>query len=177
MGGVSPTSYSRDPVSELLDGGARQLLERAFAARGAWVSTRLADPSPKHRSWALSMSIDLDEPDNAPTRSGRRKDMKSRWGRAFARALHYQLKWYGSPGRMRKTRRMVAYDRPLEIEFGRRVPARGVIPAGRMVQIRLQRRGRSARAVVRALPDTDRIYADNGTPAGRHSVAELRDWA
>ena len=170
-------AYQRDPVSELLDGGARQLLERAFAARGSWVSTRLADPSPAHRAWAAGMNINLDGPDNAPTRSGRRKDMRSRWGRAYARALHYQLKWYGSPGRMRATRRMVPYDRPLEIEFGKRMPARGVIPAGRMVQVRLPRRGRAARAAVASLPDVARIYDDRGDPAGRHSEAELRDWA
>lgn len=170
--------YQRDPVSELLDGGARSLLERAFAARGSWVTTRLADPSPVHRAWAASIGIDLDGPDNAPTRSGRRKDMRSRWGRAFARSLHYQLKWYGSPGRLRKTPRLVPYSRPLEIEFGRRVPPVGIIPAGRMVQIRLLRGGQAARAAVARRPVADRIYDGQGYPeGGRHAEADGRDWA
>lgn len=170
--------YQRDPVSELLDGGARTLLERAFDVPvGAWVRTRLADPSAAHRAWASGFGIDVDGPDNAPTRSGRRQDMRSRWGRAFARSLHYQLKWYGSDRRMRRTQRMVAYDRPMEIRFGRRMPARGIIPAGREVEIRLLRRGRAARSAVQAQPPGARIYDDDGNPGGRHSVAELRDWA
>lgn len=182
---------TRDPVSELLDGGARILLERAFAARGGWVQTRLADPSPEHRSWAASIGIDLDGPDNAPTRSGRRKDMRSRWGRAFTRALYYQLKWYGSPGRLRKSPRIVPYDRPMEVEIGRRVPALGVIPAGRIVRIRLLRGGQVSRKAVRGMPRGDRIFAPQPgqperdrkkgktfyEPGARWADAEKRDWA
>ena len=171
--------YSRDPVSELLDGGARILLERAFAARGGWVQTRLADPSPEHVAWAASIGIDLTGPDNAATLSGRHQDLKSRWVRSFSRALHYQLKWYGSPGRLRKTRRMVAYGRPMELEVGRRVPALGVIPAGRIVRIRLRPASRRAVvAAVQALPVRDRIIDDHGNPeGGRSSDATRRDWA
>jgi hypothetical protein len=171
-------AYTRDPVSELLDDGARTLLERAFAARGGWVQTRLADPSPQHVAWAASIGIDLWGPDNAPTVSGRHKDLKTRWVRSFSRALHYQLKWYGSPGRMRRSRRMVKYDRALELEVGRRVPALGVIPAGRIVRIRLLSGGRAAYAAVQATPMRNRIIDEHGNPDGPvSSVAEGRDWA
>lgn len=171
-------AYSRDPVSELLDGGARVLLQRAFAARGGWVATRLADPSPAHVAWAASIGIDLWGPDNASTVSGRHQDLKTRWVRSFSRALHYQLKWYGSPGRLRKSRRMMPYARPLELEVGRRAPALGVIPAGRMVRVRLLRGGRDAAAVVARKRVADRIYDDAGRPEGGvSSLAEGRDWA
>lgn len=171
-------AYTRDPVSELLDGGARSLLERAFAARGGWVATRLADPSPQHIAWAASIGIDLLGPDNASTVSGRHQDLRSRWARSFSRALHYQLKWYGSPGRMRASRRMVPYPRPMELEIGRHVPALGVIPAGRLVRVRLLRGGRAAYAAVQATPARDRIIDEHGLPDGPvSSVAEGRDWA
>lgn len=176
MGGLTPTSYSRDPVSELLDDGALSLLERVYAARGQWVRTRLADPGPAPRSYAASLGIDLAGPDNAPTRSGRRQDAHTRWGRAFVRALNYNHKWFGAPGRLRAARRMVPYNRPLQVEWGRRVPAIGVIPAGRAVRVRVQSAGRGADRAVRSKPLPDRIYADNGEPAGRHAEADERDW-
>lgn len=177
MGTVTSTSYSRDPVSELLDDGARQLLERVYAApRGQWVSTRLADPGLRLRAWADSIGIDLMGPDNAPTISGRRQDAHTRYGRAFARAVFYNHKWYGGPAGLRRRRRMVPYDRPLEIDWGRRMRELGIIPAGRAVRVRVRPGGKTARAAVTRRPDADRIYADNGEHAGRSSVAEERDW-
>ncbi len=173
----SETSYKRDPVSELLDDGARQLLERVYAApRGQWVPTRLADPGAGLRAWAASAGIDLMGPDNAPTVSGRRQDAHTRYGRAFARALFYNHKWYGGPAGLRRRRRMVPYDRPLELEWGRRMRALGIIPAGRAVRIRIRPGGKTARAAVARLSYADRIYAGNGERAGRASVAEERDW-
>lgn len=173
----------RDPVSELLDAGARSLLQRAYdAPRGEWVSTRLADPSDRHRAWARSLyGIDLDGPDNAPTKSGKRQDAHTRWGRAFVRALYFNHKWYGyaTPRReLRGTRRMSPNGAPLQIEWGRRMPVRGIIPAGRAVRIRLAKQGgQTALRAVHAKRDIDRTWTDDGGQGGRFSQLAERDWA
>lgn len=164
-------------MSQLLDEGARRLLTRAYEARGGWVSTRLADPGDELTAWAAGLGIALMGPDNAPTRSGKRNNAYTRYGRSFVRALYYQHKWYGGPGQLRKRKRTVAYDRPLEVDWGKRLRAVGVIPAGRAIRIRVPYRGRGAGAAVAQLGNADRIYADNGTPAGRHAVAAGRDWS
>jgi len=170
-------------VSILLDNGARELLARAYAARrGEWVMTRLADPPPGARAYAAELGIDLDGPDNAPTQSGRRDDARSRWGRAFTRALWHQHLWYGpAPGRaargqLRGVRRMVRNPAPLQVEWGRRLPARGVIPAGRAVRVRVPAGGRTSMRVVESKRDIDRIYESDGAPGGRHALLEGRDW-
>ncbi|HVH79719.1 MAG TPA: hypothetical protein VM782_10040, partial [Stellaceae bacterium] len=99
--------FSRDPVSQLFDAGARQLLERAYAARGGWVGTRLADPTPRHRAVLALLGINPDAPDDAAA-AGRGLDAKSRWGRGFVRALYYQHKlWAASGGGWRRSRRTV----------------------------------------------------------------------
>lgn len=172
--------YERDPVSVLLDRGARELLARAYAApRGTWVMTRLADPTERHRTWATGRGWDLDGPDNAPTLSGRHVNAHTRWGRAFMRALWYQHQQYG-PGiareAVRGSRRMTPYGGALQLEWGRRVPELGVIPAGRAVRIRTAYGGQTARRVVRGKRDAERIFTDTGEPAGRFALAEGRDW-
>lgn len=178
--------YQRDPVSVLLDRGARDILARVYAApRGQWVMTRLADPTPRHVTWARARGWNLLGPDNAATLSGRHVDAHTRWGRAFMRALYYQHRQFGpEPGRgargIRETRRTVPTGSALQVQWGRRLPgsARGqVLPAGRAVRVRLAYGGKTARRVVQAKRDGDRIYADDGRMAGRFSVAEERDWA
>lgn len=171
----------RDPVSELLDRGARRLLVRAYSARsGTWVMTRLADPSPEHVAWARGLGLDpLMGPDRPPTLSGTHVQAHTRWGRAFMRSLWYQHRWYGDKALrgFRDERRMVPYGVPIQVEWGRRVPAVGVIPAGRAMRIRVAIGGQTALRVVRAKPDQARIFDDEGAPAGRWSDPALRDWA
>jgi hypothetical protein len=177
--------YERDPVSELLDRGAREMLARVYAARrGQWVATRLADPTDRHRSWAAARGWDLDGPDNAVTLSGKHINAHTRWGRAFMRALWYQHRHYGpEPGRgargLRTQRRTAPTSTALQVEWGRRLPGstRGqVLPAGRAVRIRVAYGGRTARRVVEGKRADDRIYLDDGSLGGRFSVAEQRDW-
>jgi hypothetical protein len=176
------TMYERDPVSVLLDRGARELLARVYSApRGQWVMTRLADPTERHHAWGRAHGWDLDGPDNAQTLSGKHINAHTRWGRAFMRALWYQHRQYGpEPGRgargIRASRRTVPTGIPLQIEWGRRMPELGVIPAGRAVRVRVAYGGRTARRVVEAKATADRIYTDDGGQGGRFSVAERRDW-
>jgi len=161
----------------LLDPGARRFLQRVYDARGEWVTTRLADPDAEVRAYALSRGIDPAGPDNASTQSGRHIDMRTRWGRAFARAVYYQHRWYGARNvRAIGDRRSVAYSRPLELEVGRHVPARGIIPAGRLVRARLRTGGQQAGKAVGNLADRQRIFDSDGEHAGASSDPAGRDW-
>ena len=167
----------RDPLSVLLDPGARRFLQRVYDARGEWVTTRLADPDDQVRAYALSRGIDPAGRDNASTVSGHHKDMRSRWGRAFARSVYYQHHWYGARNvRAIGNRRSQPYSRPLQLEIGRHVPIRGIIPSGRLVRARLRTGGQQADRAVAGLSDRDRIFNDNGEHAGASSDPAGRDW-
>lgn len=170
----------RDPVSVLFDEGARALLARAYAARGQWAGTRLADPGPRHLAWLAARGISPLAPDNASAASGGGLDARSRWMRGFIRALYYQHRWYSSTGpglAWRAERRSSPRNAgALEVRVGNRVPVRGVIPAGRAVRVRVRPGGQAARRAVQQLGDADRIYDDAGRPAGRWSDPSLRDW-
>ena len=161
------------------------MLGRVYQARrGEWVMTRLADPTDRHRRWAAAHGWDLDGPDNAFTLSGKHIDARTRWGRAFMRALWYQHRQFGpEPGRgarsVRSTRRMTPNGTALQIEWGRRLPGSTtgrILPAGRAVRIRVAVSGKTARRVVQAKRVQDRIYTDDGGMGGRFSIAEGRDW-
>ena len=170
-------AMERDPLSVLLDAGARRFLQRVYDAGGEWVTTRLADPDDAARAYALSRGIDPAGRDNASTLSGRHKDMRSRWGRAFARSVYYQHRWYGARNvRAIGNRRSAPYSRPLELEIGRHVPIRGIIPAGRLVRARLHSGGQRADQAVSGLGDRERIFSDNGEHAGASSDPAGRDW-
>jgi hypothetical protein len=159
----------RDPVSVWWDRGARDLLSRAYAApRGAWVGTRAADPGPGARAWMASAGIDWTGPDN-PSVPGRRGGLnaRDRWTRGFVRALYYNHRLH-----LAATGRSDA----LEVDIGRRVIPRGIIPAGRAVRIRVRQGGRSSYQAAKRMSDRDRIFDDQGGHAARSSELELRDW-
>jgi hypothetical protein len=169
----------RDPLSVSLDRAARQLLERAYdVPRGTWVSTRLADPGPVAAAAAAAAGIDWRGPDNASAAGRGGLDARDRWTRALVRALYYQYRWYATGrGGWRDGKRAVPlHTGALEFEAGRRLPAQGVIPAGRAIRLRLNAGGRASLRKVQALPRRDRIYDDAGNPAGRYSQIALRDW-
>lgn len=169
---------NRDPVSELFDRGARELLERVYAERaGTWVMTRLADPTLEQRAWGLAMGIDVMGPDRPTTESGRNQTAHTRWGRAFTRALwHQHLWWANGRGGWRVHRRMVRNPRPLEIEWGSRVRTLGVIPAGRAVRVCQPTGGATARRAVQAKPPGQRIFTDDGRTGARWADPAKRDW-
>lgn len=173
--------WDRDPLSVLLDPGARQFLGRVYAAKGGWVTTRLADPDARTAAYAEQAGTPAAGRDNASTVSGRHMNARSRWGRAFVRSMYYNHRWYGAAQRrggpaLRGTRRLQPYGRPLEIEIGRHVPARGVIPPGRLVRARLRPGGKTARAAVQRMDLSARIYDDDGRPVARWSDPTRRDW-
>lgn len=136
--------YTRDPVSVLFDGPARRLLDRAYASRGQWVQTRLADPGLRARTWAVEHGFDLDGPDN-PSVSRARLNARTRWARGFVRALQYQHKWFSQPGGGWRVTRATTPRGNLLIEVGRHVaaspqfdprdPGAGGFPAGRVVRV------------------------------------------
>jgi hypothetical protein len=167
--------WARDPLSELLDEGARDFLTRVYAARGQWVTTRLADPNPAVDRFARDLlGIDPEGPDDARVRTGKPNPMRSRWARAFARAVYHQHKWYGGVRGLRSVRRMEPYRRALEIEAGRRMPARGIVPAGRIMRARLRPGGKKAISAVVRKPDSQRIYDDHYQQGAKASLWDLR---
>lgn len=151
--------YQRDPVSVLWDRGAASLLKRALDARGAWVSTRITDPTERQAAIFLAAGIDVLGRDNASTKSGRHANYRTRWCRGFARAFYRQK---GS--------------RSVELEVGAHKAATGVIPAGRAVRARVRPGGAAARRAVQRKAEADRIYDDDGMAAGRWADPDGRDW-
>lgn len=152
---ISGTTYRVDPVSVRWEPAAAHALERARAARGEWWGTRLADPTPEQVARWAREGIDVLGPDTARYRAAR-----SRWARAFVRAVY----------------RMNGGSRSIQVEIGRKYPQRGVIPAGRYMRIRVRRGGSAAMRAVGRLPDRDRIWLDDGTPGKRFADPADRDW-
>ena len=158
----------RDPVSELFDASAREFLDRMYARPGQWVGTRVVLPGPRQTAWAAGRGINLLGTDQ--------------WGRprfvaAFIRACYYQAKWHRTGTRWHDDRRLTANDtRGISYEIGRLMPVRGIIPAGRAVRIRSHPGGDAAQRAVRKMPDTRRIFDDQGAPAARWADPTLRDW-
>lgn len=159
--------FQRDPVSLMWDTAAGQILARTYAQRGGWYATRITDPRPEHLAYfGRTYGIDLTGPDNAATVSGRHINYRTRWNRAFVRAVSYRNDArHGGPGG------------PIEIQVGRPKPAGPGVPAGWSVRLRVRRggEGRARRAVERKKP-ADRIWLDDGQQGGRFSDVNGRDW-
>lgn len=173
---VSSSTYTRDPVSVLLDRGARKLLERAYATPGRWVSTRLADPTPAHVSHFAAQGIDVTGPDPA----ARKINAHTRWARGFMRSIYYQHLWHSNVGGRgwRADRRMTERKAgALQVDIGRHMPELGVIPAGRVVRVILHPGGQAALRAAQRAPAADRIFsADGSAPGGAAADAGRRDW-
>jgi hypothetical protein len=181
---------ARDPVSVPFDGTARRLLSKAYANRGQWQEIWLPDPSIRQRTRFVGMGINVSGPDPLPKGGG--LDAKTRWGRAFVRAMYFQHKWYsptGTGSAFRTDRRLSPRNTGgLRIEVGRHVPAspqfdpahpeRGGFPPRRKVRVQLAAGGKAKTAAVARLSDRDRIYTKSGNPAARWGGGDrFRDWA
>ena len=174
-------TYEADPLRDHFTRGARQLLDRAYAHPGTWQGTRLAAPDAAALRFCLTRGINPLGPDNVSAAGGRRGGLnaRSRWMRAFVRCLYEQHLWWagthGSANAWRGDRRLAKYGgRGLQIEVGRAVPARGLIPAGRAVRVRVVSQARAA-AMRKAA--ADRTWTDSGEAGERWSDPSLRDWA
>jgi len=168
-------------VSEWFDTPARRLLARAYARPGVWIGTRVADPAPRHLRRLSALGISPTAADPVQRLGGRGINARDRWTRAFIRAIYYQHRWHsGKPGGgWRAQKRSVARDAAaIEVQVGRRLVPRGeLIPAGRAVRVRMRRGGDQAMRAVRRLPDSARIYTNEGAPGGRWADPTItRDW-
>lgn len=164
----------RDPVSELWDAAARRLLDRAYQNPTRTARTRLADPTPAQRQAILSAyGIDVDGPDDV-----RGQRAHTRWARAFVRSIYYQHKWYYRRGaHLGAARRTTETERPLRVTVGRRLPIKGVIPAGRMITVEVLPGGRAKQAALDRTPAAERYIAPGGTPGQAWNQGpETRDW-
>lgn len=159
--------YERDPVSVLFDSGARRLLERAYARPSQWAGTRIAAPDPRHAVWLAAQGINVYGTDELG---------RDRWAAGFVRALYYQHTWHRAGGRW-GGRRMVPNDaRAIRYELGRRLPALGIIPAGRAIRIMSVPGGPAARRAVAKLPDSRRYILAGGQPGPLQADGQDRDW-
>lgn len=157
------------------DRGSASLLARAYAAdRGTWVATRLANPTAAEYARCLAMGIDPYGPDN-PSVPGRRGGLncRDRWMRAFVRSLYYQHR--NAAGASGLPRLTVYRADALQVDVGRRLVPRGIIPAGRAIRIQIRQGGRAAYQAALRLPDRDRIFSGD-EQGDRSSAIELRDW-
>jgi hypothetical protein len=163
----------RDPVSAQFDAASARLLRRAYEREGAWAGTYVPDPSPEWMAWGARNGISLLGPDSAPGGQAR-----TRWARAFIRSAFYQHRWYYYPrrGLVLGERRTSPWGRPLQYEVGtvRLTPA-GVV-VGRAVRVRTQPGGQAAADAAARLPESRRIYNEDGTPGARFSSVAGRDW-
>lgn len=163
----------RDPVSETMDRAARQLLGRAYNARGGWASTRLKDPTAAQLARWLLQGINVLGRDPVP-RGG--FNARTRWARAYCRALWFQHKWFsGDPdtGGWRAERRTTMRTPGIEIEVGRHKPVLGVLPAGFAIRVRVA----DTRAAARRNRDRETwAWNEDGEPGPRWGDPADRDW-
>lgn len=147
--------FTRDPVSLWWDKAAVRALEAARKARGEWAPIPIPDPTPGQRQSILARyGIDVLSADNRPGRAAR-----TRWARAYVRAIYYHNRG-GAPV-------VVQVGQPIRFVGGRR---------GRAVRIRTRAGGDAAMRAVKAKPDSQRIYGNDGSPAGRWSDPATLDW-
>lgn len=160
-------------MSVAFDEGAKNLLDRAYAHPREWQHTRLADPGPGD----LIRWRGLDNPLGPDPVPGRR--FRTRWGRAFARALYYQHRNYSphsQTGPWRKTKRSVPRKSgALLVEAGAYKPALGVIPRGMAFRVMLTDGGQAKAAAVAELPASQRWGGPDGHGPAASDLAD-RDW-
>jgi hypothetical protein len=168
-----PPGSKRDPLSVAFDRGARALLQRAYDHPGQWQATRVAVPSPRQATALRQRGINPYGPDPVPKGGG--LDARTRWMRGFIRALYYQHKWWSGGGgrQFRSAKRTTArHTGALIVEVGRVMPARGVIPAGRVVRVQLARGGQAKSKAVDRMPEREQ-WANDGP---RRAQLVWRDW-
>lgn len=154
-------AFGPDPVSLLWDAAAGSFLAGVIAADGQWFGRRVADPTPERARTLEAAGYDWGGPDDKTGRG--RLNARDAWRRAFIRAVYRANDARkGGPGVH------------LELEVGRKVPRRGVIPPGRMVRGRCHTG--DAKAWIRDhTPEGDRWDLDLAAraDAGEREVYEI----
>lgn len=148
-----------DPASAMWEDAARVFLARVIAAKGGWYAARIADPTDAQAAYFARTGY---EPFGRDDKSGRGSlNARDAWRRAFVRAV-YRLNdtRNGGPGRA------------IQVEVGRKMPRRGVIPPGRPVRGRTRPGGEKARRAAARLPEGLR-WAHGG---GAASDTSRRNW-
>jgi hypothetical protein len=161
-----------DPLRDLFIPGARALLSRAYAHPEEWHLTRLVDPTPAELArYGQYHPLGPDPVD------GRR--YRTRWGRAFARCLYDQHRWWSphtQAGAWRTSKRpAVRKSGALLVEAGKYKPAIGVIPRGLSFRVMLDHSGAAMRAAVAELPASQRWAGPAGHGAASSRLDD-RDW-
>jgi hypothetical protein len=170
-----------DPVSVAFEATARRLLERAYAQRNTWISVRLADPTIRQATRFAAMGVgDLLGPDPVKGNLAR-----TRWARGLVRALYrvndhehgHPIDSHGHYGGAPPLRVEVGRHIPASPQFDPRDPSAGGLPPARQFRLQIARGGSAAMRAVARLPDSHRIYDDEGRRGGRIAVESSRDWA
>lgn len=166
--------YTRDPVSEQFDTAAAKLLRAAYKNKGKWVGTYLKNPTPQWQVWAARNGIRLLGKDTAAGGKA-----KTRWARAFVRAIYYLHQWhyYETRGLVLDERRTTKnHSTAIEYQVGsvRITPAGKVV--GRYVRVRALPGGTTAQRAVERKPDSQRIFESGGGLGERWADQDKRDW-
>lgn len=158
----------RDPVSTWFDRAAREFLDRVYARPGQWVGTRVPVPTDQEAERAAGYGIDV---------RGRDQLRRPRFAAAFVRSAYYQAKWHRTGRHWHDERRLTPNEvRSLRYEVGRWMPRRGLVPAGYAVRFMSKPGGEAARKAVAKMPDSQRIYLEDGEPGPKWADPVHRDW-
>ena len=159
----------RDPISEWFDRGARDFMTRVYARPGQWVGTRVAAPSPQEIATAMvRLGINV---------RGRDHLGRPRWVAGFVRACYYQHKWHRTGNAWHDEKRLTANQgRGIQYEIGHWMPQRGIVPPGYAIRFRSKPGGAAAQKAARKMPDSKRIFLEDGELGPKWADPSLRDW-
>lgn len=161
-------------MSEQFDAAAARLLQRAHMRHGDWTGTYVANPSPQWMAWGARHGVNLLGRDDAGSGSAR-----TMWCRSFVRSLYYVHRnfYYAGKGVDLADKR-VSPRGPgsLRFEVGTVRIAPGGKIMGRAVRVRLQAGGQAADRAVLAMPQSRRIYLDDGAKGPRFAEPSARWW-
>jgi len=106
---------------------------------------------------------------------------RTRWVRGFVRSVYYVRKWYMTGNGTPSLAAPPSLE-PMPPLMSYRVGGVDIAPGGRVIGRRVAIKlhwppdPAAARAAVRALPDSERIFTDEGDHGGRSSDPTRRDW-
>jgi hypothetical protein len=154
-------TFARDPVSVQFDPAAARLLRRAYARRGGWTGTYVANPSHDWELWARRNGWPrLLGPDVAPGGEAR-----TAWCRAFIRSCHnLNRKFMTSDGlRLDDDPRPWGLHPPYQLRY--QVGTVRIAPGGRVV-------GRAVRVMLLTRAEVRRHAAEGRIPDAKRWITD-----